>query len=241
MLRIAVCDDESYFSQLIKKYIETFLWKKELEFRIDIFNSGEELLEIGSELINYNIFFLDIDMEKINGVRVAQKIREYGFESYIVFVTAYIDYSLEGYKVDAIRYLLKNNLNFEATIHECMEAIFEKMNYVVSKKIFSFNEGEKKVALERILYIESRLHKLEFHIIEEEMKIYTMYGTLNELEKEMKEFRFVRIHQSYLVNLKHIKEIKDYQVILSNNEQLVIPKARYRKVKDTFISYKGEL
>ena len=73
------------------------------------------------------------------------------------------------------------------------------------------------------------------------MKIYTMYGTLNELEKEMKEFRFVRIHQSYLVNLKHIKEIKDYQVILSNNEQLVIPKARYRKVKDTFISYKGEL
>lgn len=241
MLRIAVCDDESYFSQLIKKYIETFLWKKELEFKIDIFNSGEELLEIGSELINYNIFFLDIDMEKINGVRVAQKIREYGFESYIVFVTAYIDYSLEGYKVDAIRYLLKNNLNFEATIHECMEAIFEKMNYVVSKKIFSFNEGEKKVALERILYIESRLHKLEFHIIEEEMKIYTMYGTLNELEKEMKEFRFVRIHQSYLVNLKHIKEIKDYQVILSNNEQLVIPKARYRKVKDTFISYKGEL
>ena len=241
MLRIAVCDDESYFSQLIKKYIETFLWKKELEFKIDIFNSGEELLEIGSELINYNIFFLDIDMEKINGVRVAQKIREYGFESYIVFVTAYIDYSLEGYKVDAIRYLLKNNLNFEATIHECMEAIFEKMNYVVSKKIFSFNEVEKKVALERILYIESRLHKLEFHIIEEEMKIYTMYGTLNELEKEMKEFRFVRIHQSYLVNLKHIKEIKDYQVILSNNEQLVIPKARYRKVKDTFISYKGEL
>lgn len=241
MLRIAVCDDESYFSQLIKKYIETFLWKKELEFKIDIFNSGEELLEIGSELINYNIFFLDIDMEKINGVRVAQKIREYGFESYIVFVTAYIDYSLEGYKVDAIRYLLKNNLNFEATIHECMEAIFEKMNYVVSKKIFSFNEGEKKVALERILYIESRLHKLEFHIIEEEMKIYTMYGTLNELEKEMKEFRFVRIHQSYLVNLKHIKAIKDYQVILSNNEHLVIPKARYRKVKDTFISYKGEL
>lgn len=241
MLRIAVCDDESYFSQLIKKYIETFLWKKELEFKIDIFNSGEELLEIGSELINYNIFFLDIDMEKINGVRVAQKIREYGFESYIVFVTAYIDYSLEGYKVDAIRYLLKNNLNFEATIHECMGAIFEKMNYVVSKKIFSFNEGEKKVALERIVYIESRLHKLEFHIMEEEMKIYTMYGTLNELEKEMKEFRFVRIHQSYLVNLKHIKGIKDYQVILSNNEQLVIPKARYRKVKDMFISYKGEL
>lgn len=50
-------------------------------------------------------------------------------------MTAYINYSLEGYKVDAIRYLLKNNTNLEASIRECMDAILHKMNLVVKRKI----------------------------------------------------------------------------------------------------------
>ena len=55
-------------------------------------------------------------MDDVDGIVTAQKIREYSSEIYIVFVTAYINYSLEGYKVDAIRYLLKNNTNLEASI-----------------------------------------------------------------------------------------------------------------------------
>ena len=77
--------------------------------------------------------------------------------------------------------------------------------------------------------------------MEDKLKIYTLYGTLNELEKEMNDFSFLRIHQSYLVNLKHIKSVKWYKVILSNNQELVIPKARYKDVKNAFIAYKGDL
>lgn len=64
----------------------------------------------------------------------------------------------------------ENNVNFPELIFECMDAISLNMNYVAQKKKFNFNEGTKIVALERLLYIESRLHKLEFYIMEDKLK-----------------------------------------------------------------------
>ena len=145
--------------------MEKYLSEKDISYEIDTFASGKEFLELGIELVQYDIIFLDINMDEVDGIVTAQKIREYSSEVYIVFVTAYINYSLEGYKVDAARYLLKNNTNFDDSIYECMDTILHKMNFIVLKKIFKFNECEKDVPVERILYIESKLHKLEFHII----------------------------------------------------------------------------
>lgn len=220
MLKIAICDDEKVFRDNINKYVAAYLNEKEISYEIDTFSSGKEIIDLGIEIKQYNIIFLDINMDDVDGIVTAQKIREYSSEIYIVFVTAYINYSLEGYKVEAIRYLLKNNTNLEASISECMDAILHKMNLVVKKKKFKFNEGEKEINIDNILYIES---------------------TLNELENELKDFHFIRIHQSYLTNLKYIRSVKCYKVLLCNNQELLIPKARYKNVKDAFISYKGEL
>ena len=241
MFKIAICDDEKPLRDIVKKYIEKYLSKKDISYETDTFASGRELLELDIELAQYDIIFLDINMDEIDGIITARKIREYSLGVYIVFVTAYINYSLEGYKVDAVRYLLKNNVNFEETIEECMDAILQKMDYTVLKKMFKFNECEKEIPIEKIFYVESNLHKLRFYIMEDKLKLYTLYGTLNELEQELIDFSFLRIHQSYLVNLKHIKSVRGYKMILSNNQELMIPKARYKDVKNAFIAYKGEL
>lgn len=241
MFRIAICDDEKCFRETVKKYVRNYLLKREISFEIDAFCSGKDLIDLGLDVVRYTMIFLDINMDEIDGIKTAQRIREYSSDIYIVFVTAYIDYSLEGYKVDAARYLLKNNINLEDSIYECMDAIFEKINHVVLKRTFTFNECEKNVPLERIIYVESKLHKLEFHIMEERMMIYTMYGTLNVLERELHSFGFLRIHQSFLVNLQHIKKVTGYNAVLSNCQSLPVPKARYRDVKNAFIAYIGEL
>lgn len=110
-----------------------------------------------------------------------------------------------------------------------------------TEKEFEFREGRKEVLLERILYIESRLHKLEFHVIEKTMKVYTMYRTLDELENMLGENNFVRIHKSYLVNLKHISNISRYKVKLTDGSELAVPKVRYVYVKDIFAQYQCEL
>ena len=85
------------------------------------------------------------------------------------------------------------------------------------------------------------MHKLAFYVIEDDMKIYTMYGTLNTLESELAENNFIRIHQSYLVNIKHIKNVVRYRAVLTSGIELIIPKVRYTYVKKQFIAYQGEV
>lgn len=241
MFRIAICDDESIFAEELKGLISGYMMEKGFVFEIDTYSSGEALVKLGIEVVRYTAVFLDINMEKIDGIMAAEKIREVSREIFIVFVTAYVNYSLEGYRLDAVRYLLKSNANFQSTVNECMDAIMDKLNYTVAIKKFDFKEGTKEVSLERLLYIESRLHKLEFHVMEDDMKIYTMYETLNALEDRLAANKFVRIHQSYLVNIKYIKNVVRYKVVLTNGVELVIPKVRYTYVKEQFISYQGEV
>ena len=83
-------------------------------------------------------------MDKIDGIRTAEKIRKVSRDILIVFVTAYVNYSLEGYRLDAVRYLLKGNANFQSTVNECMDAIMDKLNYSVAKKSLSLRRGQRK-------------------------------------------------------------------------------------------------
>ena len=136
---------------------------------------------------------------------------------------------------------MKNNENFAELIFECIDAISKKMNYSVKKKEFKFNEGVKNISLELLLYIESKLHKLNFHIMEDKLNTYSLYGKLDEFEKELEDKAFLRIHQSYLINMKHIVSIYRYEAVLNNGIRLKISKDRYKSVKEKFVSYKGEI
>ena len=232
MLKIAVCDDENLFTEELKELLSGYMIEKGLVFEIDTYSSGEALVDLGIEIVQYTAVFLDINMEKMDGIKTAEMIRKASREVFIVFVTAYVDYSLEGYQLDVVRYLLKGNANFQSKVNECMDAILDKMNYSVIKKRFDFKEGRKEISLERLLYIESNMHILEFHVMEDAMKVYTMYETLNVFETRLAENDFIRIHQSYLVNAKHIKNVVRCKAILTNGVELSIPKARYTEVKE---------
>ncbi len=241
MFSIAICDDEPYFVEQMKDMLLKYMNTNGIYYSIDFFYSGAELLKLGVELNRYKIIFLDINMREMDGILTAKKIREQNTEIFIVFVTAFVNYSLEGYKVDAIRYLLKNNDNMQEAISECMDAIYRKMNYEIIWKEFAFNEGKKRISLDRLLYIESKLHKLEFHIMEEHMEIYNIYDTLNHMEIYIGNRNFIRIHQSFLINMKYIKSVSKYKAVLYNGKSFTIPKVRYKNVWDNYLAYRGEL
>ena len=207
---------------------------------IDEFESGNEFINLGINMTKYDIVFLDINMDEIDGIETAQEIRKVSNDIFIVFVTAFINYAVEGYSVNAIRYILKNNENFAELIFECIDAISKKMNDSVKKKEFKFSEGVKNISLELLLYIESKLHKLNFHIMEDKLNTYSLYGKLDEFEKELEDKAFLRIHR-YLINMKHIVSIYRYKAVLNNGIKLKISKDRYKFVNEKFVSYKGEI
>ena len=150
MFKIAICDDENLFTEELKELISGYMMEKGLAFEIDIYSSGEALIELGIEVVRYTIVFLDINMEKVDGIKTAEMIRKVSREVFIVFVTAYVDYSLEGYRLDVVRYLLKGNVNFQSKVNECMDAIIDKMNYSVTKREFDFKESTVYKGLHRV-------------------------------------------------------------------------------------------
>lgn len=237
MLRIAVCDDEKFYREKINTLLKKYLSERHFDGGIDIFCSGEEFLAQSENSIKYDIVFLDINMEQTDGIEAAKKIRMFHSDTYIVFVTAFIKYVLDGYKVDAVRYIMKDTLN--TAIPECMDAIFQKMQ--VRQVSFSFMEGERRLYTDNLLYVESKKHKLIFFYQEEKLMGYQMYEKLDHIEKELAPYGFLRIHKSYLVNMRHIRRINNYMAVLSTGEELPVPRIRYQAVKQKFVEYKGLL
>ncbi len=240
IIKIAVCDDEIIFAEEMKTIIDRYCMEKQIPCEIDLYQSGSEFIADNIKMVGYQLVFLDINMEEIDGLETARELRKLCKETFVIFVTAFINYTLEGYKVDAIRYLLKTSENFEQSVYEALNAVFYKMKYTPSIKKFCFQEGYKNIALEKILYIESALHKLTFHILEEEIISYTMYETLNNVTGMFNK-DFVRIHQSYLVNLRFVRKIDGSDLLLSNDISLPIARSKLKEVRNRVAMYKGEI
>lgn len=241
MLQIAICDDEKWFLSQEKEWISQYMNHAGYQFSIDAYASGSEFLAMGDEVSKYDIMFLDVNMEEIDGLEMARKIREYTKEAYIVFVTAFITYALEGYKVDAVRYILKDDVSLEKAIAECLDAIIDKMRYIEHKHTFEFQEGRRTLFSDEIIYIESNLHKLEFHLAGEKSGKYTMYGRLDNIEKMLQDASFCRVHKSYLVNLRYVEKVERYLAKLSTGDTVSISQPRYNQVRERFICYRGEI
>jgi DNA-binding LytR/AlgR family response regulator len=241
MLKIAICDDEKLYCENIKKIISEYCTKRNIEFQVVLFKSGNDFASIENSISQFNIVYLDVNMDGLDGIETAKIIRYWSKEIFIVFITAFINYTLEGYKVDAIRYILKNN-TLRENIHESLNAVFEKMDFSNHVYEFIFKEGLRKLSSGQIILIESNLHVLRFQvIIRSEIKNYTMIAKLNDIQKQLvEENAFVRIHQSYLVNFKFVKDISNYQAILWNDDVLPVSRPRYKNVKESFLLYEGE-
>lgn len=242
MIKIAVCDDEELFQNKIKEKISNYLEEKGCSFDICCFSSGRDLLEkIQKEKEkDFDIVYLDINMEQMDGLMTAAKIRQVKLDLTIVFVTSYISYALEGYKVNAFRYILKNPDRLDEMLLESLEAFLKEWGNQQKTMVFDFVEGKRQIKLLDVVYIESDLHRLHFHM-KKEGKVYSVYDKLNEVEKCFVGLPFLRIHQSYLVNMAEVEEYCRYEMMMKSGDVLSIPKSKYKAVKEAMIVYEGEL
>ena len=176
-------------------------------------------------------------MSHVNGIETAAWMRSLCSETAIVFVTAFLHYAPEGYKVDAVRFIMKDTL--EAALPECMDAVLKRKR--LEQVEFSCVEGTVRLFTERILYVESRKHKAVFCCQGTEPETCQAYLKLDEVERRLKEYGFLRIHKSYLVNMRHVRRIRNYEAELDNGECLPIPRPRFQAVKEEYAVYKGAM
>lgn len=174
--------------------------------------------------------FLDIEMEKMDGIALAREIRKHNRQMQIIFVTGYMEYIQEGYDVEALHYLLKPVS--QEKIDSVLDRAVERLKTADAVLLVESGGEVLRLPLKEIRFIESNRN---YNIIHADND-YEVRGTLSELEAKLDE-AFVRVGRSYLVNLNYVRRIGKTELILNTGEKLPVPRGSYKKLNEAFIKY----
>lgn len=234
-LNILLCDDDVIFLQKLADTVSSQPLPLGLSTHIVKVSDSTKITD--SQLAQFQIMFLDIDMGERSGMDVAHRVRELHLESIIIFVTNYPQFSIEGYEVRAYRYLLKQELEQKLPIyfHSALSEIPNGDNSLH----FSVNSESYSVAFKDIIYLESNQRLIYLYTVTQLREGDHFYGKMQDLASELEPIGFLRIQKSYLVNMEHIKKLNYDRVILSNGKELSVSQKWYSQIKIRYLGWKN--
>lgn len=222
MLSIAVCDDEVIECCNMANRIKKVMEEINIPCIIHQFRSGGELLQA---LESFDIVFLDIIMQDMDGMKTAQIFREKVSDKILIFVSSSREYVFEAYDVEAFQYLLKP-VDDRKLKRVLQKAVLKTERRPQEFIIVSRERQKKKLFLDDIYYFEIKGRVVDVHGTE---GIFNYYEQIGELENKLHDKGFFRCHKSYLINLKYVDGYNRQEVILENGEKIVIAKRRYEE------------
>jgi two-component system LytT family response regulator len=206
-LKAVIVDDEKIAREVLENYLTSYCSTKiEIVARCDGYNSALKTLRS----TNVDLVFLDVEMPFGNGIDVLESLGDYDFK--VIFTTAFDQYTLEALNKHAFDYLLKP-LSIKKLIKSVDDAFaqFEKNDQLKSNhkvehsgiiKIPSVT-GFQVIQTEDIIYIQASDNYSELQLINKQKLLVSK--TLKKVENELPSSQFIRIHKSFVVNVKHIK------------------------------------
>ncbi len=227
-LDIAVVDDE----KIIRGHIREMIEKQKPDCNVSCFASGEEILVAAKP---FDIIFLDIQMDGMNGIEAAKEIREKNAGTVLIFITGIKEYVFEALDIYAFHYLLKpvTEQKFTEVFEQALrEAGLRKIRRKKQLFIHTRNKGIT-IDVDNILYIESASRKVEIHTMQE---VIEAYGALGELERQLGG-TFYRCHRGYLVNMAHITGYKSDCITLTGENIVYLTKKKYSEFVNTYMWY----
>lgn len=236
-MNIALCDDNPAFLRQLREAIMDICAAKDWPCSCICYSSPRELL--AADLSSIQVLFLDVDMPGINGLETAHLLRKTHRELIIVFVTGFIEYAPAGYDVAAFRYLLKPELKIK--LAQCMRDIWDNLYTSHDTIRVQMLDHDTKMRVHDILYIEgtSQRHTLLHTTLDPDSPLECK-GLLAEYESKLADKGFLRIQRSYLVNMAHIEDIRNYNAILDNGSSLRVSRSSYGRICERFVLWEGE-
>lgn len=231
MIRCIAIDDEPLALMQIIGYIRKTPF---LELKGDFENALPAIEFLQNNPVD--LMFVDINMPYMNGIDFVKTLKE---PPMIVFITAYSEYAIEGFRVNAIDYLLKpvgytdflktankTRIFFEKKLHD-NEKTEEKKEYLYLKA----DSKLVRIRMDDILFIEGMRDYVRIHI--ENDKPLMSLTSMHLIEKQLPSDKFMRVHRSYLVNLEKIVTIDHFRIVFEG--KIYIPVSE--QYKTTFQAY----
>lgn len=201
MLTIAVVDDDNVCVQQISDFIVRSCEDKHISYTIKSYCDGKDFLD--SYKKQFDVIFLDISMKQIDGLSTAARIRKSDNETLIIFFTQMAQYAIEGYKVNALDFLVKplDYYSFELVFRKTLKQLKKKQGGSVALEI---ENGLQIIQQKNIYYVDIYKHYLTYHTSTGD---YTVRGTLEDAKKKLDTILFYQCHRCYLVNISMVTSI----------------------------------
>lgn len=217
MIRVIAIDDEPLALRQLEMYIEKVPF-------MELLAGCHSAADAKPYIEHADALFLDINMPDLSGLDFIKTLSR---PPAVVFTTAYSKYAIEGFRVNAVDYLLKpfSFKEFEASCHKLCEHL--KMKEALKEKdassILHFKADYRTISVDihKIIYVESWSEYIKIHLSDSEAPVVVLYSLKNLIELLPKD-RFLRIHRSYIIALDHISEASRTAVRLDNGTGLPV-------------------
>ncbi|HEX3027417.1 MAG TPA: LytTR family DNA-binding domain-containing protein [Clostridia bacterium] len=233
MLKLAVCDDEISAVQDLSSKIKLFMDSRDLEYTLSQFSCGESLLTcIAARNMYFDAVFLDIRMDRMNGMDTAKEIRKTNGKTNIIFVTAIKEYVFDAFDVGAANYLIKpiEAQKLQKTLDKLAKSVFlTDTHFLVIHK-----SGEIiKIPFPDIFYSEVVNHRV---FVYEQNSTYEYGAKIDDLETKLTD-DFFRCHRSYIVNMRYVESYSDGFAYLTSGEKIPIATRRQPSFMKALLHY----
>lgn len=232
-MRIAICDDDNGDLLQVASLLEAYRHARKAELTYVSFQSATELL-VSMESRDYDLLLLDMLMPGVSGMQAAREIREHNSKTEIVFLTSSPEYAVESYSVRAHYYILKPAT--EEKLFPILDRLMEHLKKPEEALHIKTQSSVFKIPYGKIEYIEVNAKTLYFYLTD---------GSVREISGSMADFEtallkkpgFLKVHRSYLVNLKGVQELRQSELVTVSGRRVPVARTAYPQVRTAYTQF----
>ena len=234
MLNIAIVEDDPRAAGLLVSYLDRYAQERGTACNSVIFNDALDFLT--GYKASFDLVFMDIELPGLDGMEAARRLREVDESVILIFVTNMANFAVKGYEVDALDFIVKPVAYFPFSV-KLGRAVKRLESRQERELLVPAEDGVVCLKCSEVTYIEVMQHRITYHTRD---KSYAGYGSLKKIEPLLPEKAFVRCNSCYVVNLRYVRQVKDFSVLVGE-DWLTISHARRKPFLSALNEYIGSM
>lgn len=235
MYKIAICDDNSDYLEFVKHKISFYCSQKHIPVILDAYSDSDQLGEIAEEKNLYDAYILDIEMPLLSGIDIANKIKIYSPNSYIIFLTAFESYAVKACDINVLGYILKDTINEE--LDGILKKLFFYLDSLANDSLYIINNQRRYIKLlqKDIIYIYKKQKNVIFVMknSNEEQDRISLQNVITKLNSQ----DMYLLDRCIILNLRYVQKIVDDKIFMFGDHMLITTKKHIIELKEQLLLY----